>query len=360
MIAANTAEKALTEKVGDQSLTLQRRWGYLLAAHLATDMARNSLPVPFDLQPFKQEAPQGHQAAWNRLAGQILMTASEKHEEPNYRSAFDTLCTDSGVAHSGDGCQQHPEAVRYMIEKLDPDAEWMLGAWLYEDPWEATQPEGDDASADDPAHMLMNLVVFKHLDGRHIKLIDEPYPEGYPSNLVKKQMDGLLETLSELFDDDEDRYRRQLDTANAMYEAAARELHTMDHETMTDFMQQMRITLDDPAVADYLFRSLTGHHQELAALLSPHDVEPPPLVTAEQAEAMLDAARVTGMDDARLWELAQLLGVEPEEHGIPTLEISMTALESLEESPSDWGIPAMAFDRWNRLLEVADDYDENE
>ncbi len=125
----------------------------------------------------------------------------------------------------------------------------------------------------------------------------------------------------------------------------------------------MRYTLDASAVADYLFRSLTGHHLELAAPLSPHDVEPPPLVTAEQAEAMLDAARATGMDDSRLWELAQLLGVEPEEHGIPTLEISMSAFECLEYAPDDWGIPAMALDRWIRLLDVTedehDDYGEN-
>ena len=66
------------------------------------------------------------------------------------------------------------------------------------------------------------------------------------------------------------------------------------------------------------------------------------------------------MDDAKLWEMALLLGVGPEEHGIPTLTVNMTAFEYLEQCVKNWGIPAMAFDRWNRLLEVADDYDENE
>ena len=177
-------------------------------------------------------------------------------------------------------------------------------------------------------------------------------------------MENLAKHMWETSDDDEAHYWHELDTANAMYEAAAREIHTMGRDAMTDFMRQMRRTLDDHAVADYLFRSLTGHHRGLAALLSPHDVEPPPLVTAEQAEAILNAARATGMDDAKLWELAQLLDVKPGDHGIPTLGINMTAFDCLEDSADDWGIPAMALDRWIRLLEVTqdkhDDYGENE
>ena len=364
LVAANAAEKALSEKVADQSLALQRRWGYLLAAHRATNIARNSVPDPSKTKAIQGKAPQGHQTTWNRLLGQILGIAADKDEEPNYRSSFDSLCADSGVRHAGNGCQQYPGAVRYIIENLEPDAEWKPSSWLYEHQWETTQPEGDNTPADDPARMLMNLAVFKHRDERHIKLIDEPYPEGYPSNLVKKQMVDLVKPLWETSDDDEAPYRHELDTANAMYEAAAREIHTMGRDAMTDFMHQMRRTLDDPAVADYLFRSLTGHHRGLAALLAPHDVEPPPLVTAEQAAAMLNAARATGVDDARLWELAQLLGTKPKDHGIPTLGINMTAFECLEDAPDDWGIPAMALDRWIRLLDVTedehDDYGENE
>ena len=364
LIAANAAEKALSEKAGDQSLALERRWGYLLAAHRTTDIARNSVPDPSQIIAIQGKAPQGHQAAWNRLLGQILLTASEKTEEPNYRSAFESLCKDSGVAHPSEGCQQHPEAVRYIIENLEPDTDWTPSSWRYEHEWGNHQPPGNGTSADDPARVLMNLAVFKHRDELHIKLIDEPYPEGYSSSLAKKQIEDLAKHLWETSDDDEARFRHELDTANAMYEAAAREIHTMDRDAMTDFMRQMRRTLDDSAVADYLFRSLTGHHRGLAALLSPHDVEPPPLVTAEQAEAMLNAARATGMDDARLWELAQLLDVKPGDHGIPTLGINMAAFDCLEDSADDWGIPAMALDRWTRLLEVTDDepddYSENE
>ena len=180
LLAANTAEKALSKKAVDQSLALERRWGYLLAAHRATVIARNSVPDPSQIIAIQGEAPQGHQAAWNRLLGQILLTASEKTEEPNYRSAFNTLCVDSGVAHPSDGCQQHPEAVRYIIENLEPDTEWTPSSWLYEHERETTQPEGNYTSADDPARVLMNLMAFKHRDEHHIKLIHEPYPAGVP------------------------------------------------------------------------------------------------------------------------------------------------------------------------------------
>ena len=364
LIGANTAEKALSEKAVDQSLALERRWGYLLAAHRATNIARNSVPDPSQIKAIQGQAPQGHQAAWNQLLGQILLTATEKTEEPNYRSAFDTLCVDSGVAHPSEGCKQHPEAVRYIIENLEPDTEWTPSSWLYEHEWENNQPQGNDTSVDDLARVLMNLAVFKHRDELHIKLINEPYPEGYPSSLAKKQMENLVKHLWETSNDDDAHYRHELDTANAMYEAAAREIHTMGRDVMTDFMRQMRRTLDNPAVADYLFRSLTGHHRGLAALLSPHDVEPPPLVTAEQAEAMLNAARATRVDDARLWELTQMLDVKPSDHSIPTLGINMTAFECLEDAPFDWGNTDMALDRWIRLLEVAedehDDYSENQ
>ena len=162
LVAANAAEKALSEKVADQSLALQRRWGYLLAAHRATNIARNSVPDPSKTKAIQGKAPQGHQATWNRLLGQILGIAADKDEEPNYRSSFDSLCADSGVRHAGNGCQQYPGAVRYIIENLEPDAEWKPSSWLYEHQWETTQPEGDNTSADDPARMLMNLAVFKH------------------------------------------------------------------------------------------------------------------------------------------------------------------------------------------------------
>ena len=45
-----------------------------------------------------------------------------------------------------------------------------------------------------------------------------------------------------------------------------------------------------------------------------------------------------------------LLGVKPKDHGIPTLAINDMAFDYPEESTENWGIPAMSFDRWHRLL----------
>ncbi len=81
LIAANAAEKALSEKVGNQSLALERRWGYLLAAHRTTDIARNSVP---DSSSWRSKEKQ----YWDinppgtRLLDQILLIATEKTKEP--------------------------------------------------------------------------------------------------------------------------------------------------------------------------------------------------------------------------------------------------------------------------------------
>ena len=59
-----------------------------------------------------------------------------------------------------------------------------------------------------------------------------------------------------------------------------------------------------------------------------------------------------------------LLGVKPKDHGIPTRAINDMAFDYPEESTENWGIPAMSFDRWHRLLggaeDVQDDYGELE
>ena len=149
------------------------------------------------------------------------------------------------------------------------------------------------------------------------------------------------------------------ETANTIHEVVARDLHTIAHGAMTSFLNRMRRTLDDPAVADYLFRSLTDHDPILAALLTPPELEPPALVEPHQAAALLDAGQASGMDDAKLFELALLLGVDPDDYDISPLAINMRAFEELEQANKDWGIPTMAFERWNRILDVVEDEHED-
>ena len=128
---------------------------------------------------------------------------------------------------------------------------------------------------------------------------------------------------------------------------------------MTGCLNRMRRTLDDPAVADYLLQSLTGHDPILAALLTPPDLEPPALVEPHQATALLDAGQASGMNEAQLWELALLLGVDPDDYDISPLAINMRAFEELEQANKDWGIPTVAFKRWNRILDVVEDEHED-
>ncbi len=65
------------------------------------------------------------------------------------------------------------------------------------------------------------------------------------------------------------------------------------------------------------------------------------------------------MDDAKLWELAQLLGIDPDDYDILPLAINMRAFEELEQANKDWGIPTMAFERRNQILDGDDDEHED-
>ncbi len=357
-LAADAAMGALAERVLDESFPLERRWGFLLAMNRARDIAHEGVSDTSRIPAALEESPRDDDLSWMRIKSQFLKLYENIPEIPPVASAVRSLCADSGIAHTSDGAIAHPEAVRFMVLNSNSENEWTLGAWLFNPEagfgWEAHGSPFNDTDYD-----LLDLMMFNHQGETHIKLIQEPFPVGYSSSLVKGQMTSLLETLRELFEDDEDRCARYRAAADAMYEAAARDLHTVSQGKMTSFLNRMRRTLDDPAVADYLFRSLTGHDPTLAALLTPPELEPPALAEPRQADALLDAGQASGMDDAKLWELALLLGVDPDDYDIPPFAINMRAFEELEQANKDWGIPTVAFERWNRLLDIVEDEHED-
>ena len=53
----------------------------------------------------------------------------------------------------------------------------------------------------------------------------EPYLDGYPAGLVKFQMIHILDTLRGFYKHDDPEFRHHFVTANAIYEAADRDLH---------------------------------------------------------------------------------------------------------------------------------------
>ena len=341
IFAADAAARTLAEKANDRSLAIEERWSYLLVLHQAAQTARDNAQDPSRTEVLLQGLPEEHLFTWMRLKEQMDQ-AMETNDEPLFRSAFNRLCVDSGITQPSAECAAYPAAVRFMIQNLQADKEWELGAWHFE------TIEFD----------LLEVIRFDHQGERYVKLIHEPYPDDYPSDTVKMQMIDLIDTLDDYSDCSDPDFNDNYVTAKAMYEAAARDLHTMYYEDVEGFIDEVRQELDDPTVADYLFRSLTGYHQELGMLMTPPDVAPPPLATPEQTTAILKAARAAGMNDVKLWELALRLGAEPEDYGLPAPVVNSAAFDILEDSGSAWGVPSIVFDTWSQLLEVDEDDDE--
>lgn len=339
IFAANAAARALAEKANDRSLAIDERWSYLLALFQAACATWNNVRDPALAEALCEAIPDDHLLTWMRLKEQMDHTM-QTDDDPPYHSAFIQLCVDSGITETSPECSAYPAAVRFMIQNLRADMEWELGAWHFE------TTEFD----------LLEVIRFVHNGGQYVKLIHEPYPDDYPSDTVKAQMIDLIDTLNDYSDCNDPDFNVNYVTAKAMYEAPARDLHTMSYDDVAGFISEVRPELDDPAVANYLFRSLTGYHQKLGMLMTPPDVVPEPLATPDQTSAILQAARAAGMNDVELWELALRVEAEPEDFGLPAPVINETAFGTLEDSVSAWGIPYMMFDNWSQLFEV--EYDE--
>ena len=336
VLAADAAAQTLADKALDKSLTTEERWAYLMALYQATLIAQHYVQDPEQGDVLLKKLPQDHEIVWLRLSDHMNKAINDEFP---YHSAFNALCADSGITHPSAGCHDYPAAVRFMVSRPQPDKDWELGAWHF-------GVSGFD---------LLEIIRFDHQGHRYIKLIREPYPDGYPSDLVKDQMINLLGTLVEHSDRNDSDYRTNFMTAEAMYESAARDLHTCSSVQMTGFTEDMRRELDNPAIADYLFRSVTGYNHDLGRLLATRGVGPPLLVNPEQAAAILSAGRASGLDVTQLWELAMLLGADPGDHGVAAPAIDLAALERLAEAVQKWGIPHIMMTKWGRLLEIPQD-----
>ena len=201
-------------------------------------------------------------------------------------------------------------------------------------------------------HDLLAIIRFDHNGERHVKTTYEPYPDDYPPTLVQEQMFDLLSSLDEASGQDDPNFQAHYMIANAMYEAATLGMHTLSREDFVCFMDRVRELLDDSTVVDYVFRCATARNRDLGKLMTPPGASAPALADPEQATAILAAARDSGMSNTQLWELALVLGVEPDEHGLAAPRISEEAYDTLALSTNLFGIPAILADRLTRPLDL--------
>ena len=85
-------------------------------------------------------------------------------------------------------------------------------------------------------------------------------------------------------------------------------------------------------------------------LMTPPDGEMPSLTNASQATAILAVATDSGMSETQRWELALLIGTDPEDHGIASPRIGEEAVEAIINS-HEFGIPSMTIERWLQKIE---------
>lgn len=333
ILATNTAAIALAQRAHDQAAPLDERWAHVCALYEAVKISQSNTHDPTETTVLLKELPGTHDMAWIRL--NKLMEDEMEQREPLYQAAFEAVCRSSGVTKPSGASAAFPDAVRQLVQNPVAGANWELGAWEFE------INEFD----------LLEVIRFDHDGERHVKTIHEPYPDGYPAALVKDQMIDLFEALDENSDSDDPEFYVNFATANAMYEAAAQDLHTASYENFDMFMENLREELEDDFLADCIFRSITGRNRNLGRLMTPPDAVPPRLANREQTAAILTAARATGMTETQLWELALVLGSPPKEHDIPTPKLTESAEEFLHEADT-YGIPQITGIRWSQLLDT--------
>ncbi len=332
-LAGYAAQRTLAEAVYNQSIPPEQRWANLCALYESMALTRKYFQGPSELVEQLKQLTTDHDLAWMRL--DQLMTEALEEELPQF-AAMAALCRDSGITHPSPRSLDCPDAVRVMAKHHQPENEWELGAWYFE-----TDEYG-----------LLGIIRFDHNGERHVKTIAEPYPDGYPPNLVQDQMFDLLYSLDEASVNDNPNFKHLYVTANAMYEAATQGMHTLSYLHLEVFMDEVREQLDDQTVGDYIFRSATVHNRDLGILMSPPGTEPPPLANPQQAAAILAAARDSGMSNTQLWELALVMGVKPEEHGLAAPRINRELLYTLNQSSDMFGIPQILVDRLTDALRV--------
>ena len=297
VLAGFAAQKDLAEAVHDQSIPLEQRWAYLSALHAAMTCTQGCV---YDLSgslPQIEQSPPDLDLAWLRLGE--LMTDATSEDSP-YHAAMAALCRNSGITHLSPGSIDYPDAIRCMAEHIQPSKEWELGARHH-----YMEQRG-----------LLEVIRFDHDGQRYVKTIYEPYPDGYQSESVKKQMMDLLNALDTAGGHNDPDFHDYYVAANAMYEAATQGMHTLSCYDFERFMDQVRHKLDDPTMGDYIFRTATARNRDLGLLMNPPDTVFPPLATSDQASTILAAARGSGMSDTQLWELALVLYVDPDEYGL--------------------------------------------
>ena len=213
---------------------------------------------------------------------------------------------------------------------------------------------GDERGTSLPADLdPLACVVFNHQGVKYAKSATEPYPKGYPFTLAQRHMNSLLDDLEEARDQGDVAVPDALFAdARTMESAAELFLHDIWPDDIDGLVGLATVSGVTQAAVLEILDVLTFHDAKVSRLLAGNANVDRSIATAEQAAAIIAAAREVGLEPAALRRLAESLGHEPQTLGIDVQLSAPETAKRLVQAALDAGFPDDAVANLARTLGV--------
>ena len=226
---------------------------------------------------------------------------------------------------------------------------------------QAVGPDSDpthDWTEDNPEDAVM---AYRHQGSNHVKLIAEPYDHPINSEVALAHCNQLDDTIIGLWDPEteeglETQGIRTIMRTNSANRTLAILHYHYQPQALMDLALRIANMYGSRAVAKNLALQIYDHQADaVGAALERMGLDQPPL-NAEQALRALEAAKAAGASDDALRETATLLGLMPEETGLPQpepipWEWTQEIFQYIFQYISDSGTPP-PLDRWERVAQA--------
>ena len=332
-----SASETLFDKANDASLPVADRWQFVIAMREAEDTVTLADDAKSELIVVEKVDIDETNPINIRLDGHFAKFHSHQND---YQSAFTAACAASEITDPSPASANHPDAVWFITRNHAELRDWQLAAWDFE--------------IGEPSHLRMMRIDFQNR--RFVKLIEEPYPEGYPAETVEAQMMDFDETIVN-YTTSHPFWQDQRNIANGMRLAAASNLHTHSAEDIYNFMQALKKTSMDSSVTQYIYRAIAGHQPELIKHFEQGHHAQPYLIDPAVMAKIIETAASAGTHPTQLWELTTLVGFNPMIFGLNPPMANYQQTDELDDVAQEHGLPASLISRIS--LELSDAMDEH-
>ena len=192
-------------------------------------------------------------------------------------------------------------------------------------------------------HPIIDGVVFNYQGLTYLKTTGEPFPKGFPHPTAIDIAETFLSRCnqhSETSNTDADDLRQHRQDALDAMRLAQLQLHCITASEAQQFVLRLDHALPKNSdMTTHVMRLITAHANSTQDLLLRGELETIPLLNPNASNKVLKAAKSAGLRPAALWELAQLLNIDPDRYGISRPTMPPHALAELQEAALDAGIP---------------------